>query len=689
MMLPKLALGNVKKSIRDYAIYFITIAFAVCVFYVFNSIESQQVMMETSPGQQLALDLLGKFMNAFSVFISAVLCFLIIYANNFLIKRRKKEFGIYLILGMEKGAISWILVMETVLVGIAGLLAGLLMGVFVSQGMALVTARMLNSAVGAYQFVFSLDAAIKTACYFGLTFLFTLAFNIVAINKQKLIDLLASARKNESFTPPHFARSIVVFILSLGCLGAGYYLMSLDTFFTDLGNFAGAVALAIVGTFLFFFSLSGFFLKLVQQRKRLYLSNLNMFVLRQINSKIHTNYVSMTFVCLMLTLAICALSSGTSVAAAIAVEQGTNAPYSASVVFQQDRSQEVGEEDLAPYTSLDVERALQKQGIDISSIASSWNTLTLYQSPVPFIVSDSEGGEHRMPAKVMRLSEYNALLASRGEKPLTLGENKFFMHSNRPGSVWADTLTAYLAEHQSMDFNGVTLTAESSTLLTTMTYSAGTRADDVSFVVPDEQVERNGTFLLPAVRTLFNFEYRDGAGDTETLDKTVAELFANCVVASDDGVNLGASAATRTEVLQLGSSATTIVAYIALYLGMVFLLASAALLAIAQLSEASDNTTRYRLLAKIGTEDKMLSSAIFSQVAIYFGAPLCLALVHSVVGVTALCRMFVNLKGNDIFGGAVIAGLVVLAIYGGYFLATYGGARGILNREVLHRLAQK
>jgi putative ABC transport system permease protein len=688
-MLPKLALGNVKKSIRDYAIYFITIAFAVCVFYIFNSIESQQAMMETSPGQQLALNLLGKFMNAFSVFISAALCFLIIYANNFLIKRRKKEFGIYLILGMEKGAISWILVMETVLVGVAGLLAGLLMGVFVSQGMALVTARMLNSAVGSYQFVFSLEAAIKTACYFGLTFLFTLAFNVVAINKQKLIDLLASARKNESFTPPHFVRSIVVFILALGCLGAAYYLMNLDTFLTDLGIFAGSVILAVVGTFLFFFSLSGFFLKLVQQRKRLYLSNLNMFVLRQINSKIHTNYVSMTFVCLMLTLAICALSSGTSVAAAIAAEQGANAPYSASVVFQQDRSQEVGEEDLAPYTSLDVEGALQKQGVDLSSIASSWNTLTVYQSPVPFVIYNAEGEEHRMPAKVMKLSDYNAVLVSQGKKPLTLGENKFYLHSNHPGKAWEDTLAAYLADHQSMDFNGTTLTAESLTSLTTMTYSAGTRAEDVSFVVPDEQVERNGTLLLPAAKTLLNLEYRNDAGTTEELDKRVGELFANCVVASDDGVDLGALSATSTEVLQLGSSATTIVAYIALYLGMVFLLASAALLAIAQLSEASDNTTRYRLLAKIGTEDKMLRGAIFSQVAIYFGAPLFLALIHSMVGVTALCKMFANLKGGDIFGGAVIAGLVVLAIYGGYFLATYSGAKSILNREVLHRLSQK
>jgi putative ABC transport system permease protein len=686
-MLPKLALGNVKKSIRDYAIYFITIAFAVCIFYIFNSIESQQAMMEPSPGQAMALKLLGKFMDAFSIFISAALCFLIIYANSFLIKRRKKEFGIYLILGMEKSAISKILVMETALVGIAGLMVGVLMGVLVSQGMALVTARLLNSTISTYHFVFSVAATGKTAAYFGLTFLLTLIFNITTINKQKLITLLQSARKNESFTPPRLMRSVIVFIGALVCIGAAYYLMNLDLFFNNTLVFALAATLLVVGTFLFFFSLSGFFLRLVQQRKGLYLRNLNMFVLRQINSKIHTNYVSMTFVCLMLTLAICALSSGTGIANSIDAQQKANAPFDATVSFQQESGDE--ERTLIPHVKPDIEKMLREQGVDLNSVAAKWSAISLYQSPVALTMKNADGDSVKVATKVMKLSDYNAVLALHGEQPIKLEPGTYALHADLPSDPWKKALTTYLQEQPALDFNGTRLTTSPSSLYTAMIQTVSTRVEEANIIVPDEYVDKDGVPTLPAVKTLININYREGADRTAASDSTLSTLLSDKVLTGSDGIDLGTRIETRTDTLQVGSSATTIVAYIALYLGMVFLLASAALLAIAQLSEASDNISRYRLLAKIGAEDKMLRGSLLSQVAIYFGAPLLLALAHSLVGITVLCAMFTALKETHILEGSLIAALVLIAIYGGYFLATYSGSRGILNREVLYHLAQK
>ncbi|MDR2106331.1 MAG: ABC transporter permease [Coriobacteriales bacterium] len=687
MMLPKLALGNVKKSIRDYSVYFITMAFAVCIFYIFNSIESQQAMMQTSEGQQMALKLLGKFMDVFSVFISAALCFLIIYANGFLIRRRKKEFGIYLILGMEKGAISRILVMETVLVSTAGLIAGLLMGVLVSQGMALITARLLNSTISTYHFVFSASAAGKTVVYFGLTFLLTLVFNIVTIGRQKLIDLLNSARKSEQFTPPRFARSVVLFVFALVFLGIAYYLTTLDSFFNNTLVFITGVVLLVAGTFLFFFSLSGFFLKLIQNRKQLYLRGLNIFVLRQISSRIHTNYVSMTFVCLMLMLAICALSSGTGIANSISAQQEGNAPFDATVVFQQ----EVGDEErsLVPHVEPNIEAMLREQNVDLAAIAGKWSTFSLYQSPVVLTLSDIEGNPVEIKTQVMRLSDYNALRATRGEEPVVLGPDSFVLHANLPGEQWAHAVGTYLEGQPTVDFNGTTLTAASTSLYTDMLQTMTTRVEEVELIVPDEYVVKDGRPVLPVLRTFLNIDYREHAGSADALDKSLTSEFVGFVATGSDGIDLGALAVTRTEVLQVGSSATTIVAYIALYLGMVFLLASAALLAIAQLSEASDNVSRYRLLAKLGTEDKMLRGALLGQIAIYFGVPMLLALVHSLVGIVALCSIFAALKDTDILNGSLVTALVLIAVYGGYFLATYIGSKSILNREVIHRLAQR
>jgi putative ABC transport system permease protein len=687
MMLPKLALNNVKKSVRDYSIYFITMAFAVCIFYIFNSIEGQQAMMETSPSQQLALSLLGNFMDAFSVFISAALCFLIIYANGFLIKRRKKEFGIYLILGMEKSAISRILVMETVLVGVAGLVAGLLAGVLVSQGMALVTARLLNSTVSTYHFVFSGAAAGKTMLYFGLIFLLTLIFNVVTIGRQKLIDLLNSARKNERFTPPHLARSVALFALALVCLSVAYYLALLDTFFSDTMVFLAGAVLLVAGTFLFFFSLSGFFLRLIQSRRQLYLRGLNIFTLRQISSRIHTNYVQMTFVCLALTLAICTLSSGTSIANSVAVEQKQNAPFDATIVFQKDSGDAEGT--LVPHALPNLNALLQERGIDLKAIAEKYGALSLYKSPTSLTFHTVEGTPVEIPTQVIRLSDYNTLRASRDEKPIALASGSYALHANRPTGQWRKTIDAYLERQPSLDFGGVTLGTTPSSLYTDMLQTTTTRLEEVDIIVPDEYVVKDGVFALPAVKTLLNIDYRLDARTTAELDKSLSAMFGNLVLTGSDGIDLGTLVETRTEVLQIGSSATTIIAYIALYLGMVFLLASAALLAIAQLSETSDNTGRYRLLAQLGTEDRLLRGALFGQIAIYFGVPMLLAIAHSVVGITALCSIFAVLKDRNILDGSLITALILIAVYGGYFLATYIGSRGILNREVLRRLARR
>jgi putative ABC transport system permease protein len=697
MMSPKLALNNVRKSIRDYSIYFITIAFGVCIFYVFNSIESQQVMMDPSSSQKFALEMLSRFMNGFSLLISAVLCFLIIYANGFLIKRRKKEFGIYLILGMEKGTISRILVMETALVGFAGLIIGMLLGILISQGMALVTAQLMNSKVASYHFVFSSSAVIKTCIYFGLTFLLTLVFNIITINKQRLIDLLNSARKNERFTPPRLGRSIVIFIVALLLLGGAYYFITRDSFFLNQAVFLAGASLAVSGTFLFFLSLSGFFLRLIQQCKSVYLRNLNMFVLRQINSKIHTTYVSMTFVCLMIALSITALSTGSSVAGAFAAEQREGTPFDVTFTLQQTEQTEDGYSFKVPYQEVDVAAGLKEKGLDLAMVSSAYSVVPMFESP--FSLTVDNGGETplKIEPNIIRLSDFNASLAMQGLPPLTLADNSFALQSNGAGESWTKLLHAYLESEPTIEMKDAgdseaspeTLRSNPSLLQNVMVETSSTRVEEMNLIVPDRYVGVEGEGAFPVTRTMLNVNYEDDTIDNSTVvEERYLSLFQEKSLTSSDGVVLGFWTETRTDALQVGSTATTIVAYVALYLGVVFLIASAALLAIAQLSEASDNVTRYRLLAKIGTEDRLLRRALFSQIAIYFGAPLTLALIHSVVGIYALSVMFVTLKDMSILSGSVLASLIILLVYGGYFLATYAGSKGILNREAIHRLAQ-
>ena len=156
----KLALRNIRRSVRDYAIYFITLLFGVAVFYAFNSIGSQQILfdMETSASRSV-FDSTTYILGMFSVVVACVLGFLILYANQFLIRRRKREFGTYLVLGMTPGHVSRIVLYETVLVGMLSLAVGLICGVLLSQGLSFFTAALFGTTMTNYQFVFSPDAS--------------------------------------------------------------------------------------------------------------------------------------------------------------------------------------------------------------------------------------------------------------------------------------------------------------------------------------------------------------------------------------------------------------------------------------------------------------------------------------------------------------------------------------------------
>ncbi|MDR1572086.1 MAG: ABC transporter permease [Clostridiales Family XIII bacterium] len=661
----KIAIRNVRKSFRDYTVYFLTLTFGVCVFYVFNSIDGQQAIMELTSGQSTALRAIDRIMEGFSVFISCVLGFLIIYANGFLIRRRKKEFGIYMTLGMNRSRISRILVFETVSVGLLSLFAGILLGVFLSQGMAILTAGLLGAGIGDLRFIFSASALRAAVVYFGLTFILILAFNIVMVRRQKLIDLIYADRRNEGFRTPRLGVSVLIFVASLLCLAAAYMIATYGGIAALTSLLPLASGLGVAGTFMFFLSLSGFFLKLFRQNRRLYLRNLNMFVLRQINSRINTAYVSMTFVCLMLFVSICALSSGMGMAGAIAGEMRANTPFDATLAVSADSGG-------AGYEGVDLLGALGEKGVDLAGFAKEYAVLRYYDAGIRLpIEMDGERGELR--TYLIRLSDYNALLGMQGIEPVSLGQGEYALASGMT-NAWPAALAAYMDGGPSIEIGGETLRTGPSRLYRHALETALSSNSEVALIVSDGLAEG-----LPAKGDAMHINYlQGGEGGYEALCK---KSLSRLAFSGPDGAPLQASLTTRAEVMENSNSATTTVAYLAVYLGVIFLIASATVLAIAQLSEASDNARRYGLLRKMGTDDRMLNGALTAQITIYFGVPLALALVHSFVGINMASRLIGALGDMDILGSSLFTAAVILIIYGGYFLATCLGAKNMLNKE--------
>ena len=289
-MLFKLSFRNMKKSFKDYAIYFLTLVLGVAIFYMFNSLDSQQAMLEVSQSTRDMIQLLVQMLGMISVFIAIVLGFLIVYANNFLVNRRKREFGIYMTLGMGRRQISAIILLETILVGILSLVVGLFIGVFASQFMSILVAKLFEADMSEFTFVFSKDACIKTCIYFAVMYIAVIIFNTLTISRYKLINLLTAVRKNEKVKIKNPIISVLVFIISAVILGYAYYQVTggVNELNTD-EKLLPPIIMGIVGTIGIFWSLSGFILRVIQTRKNIYLKGTNMFVLRQLNNKINTN----------------------------------------------------------------------------------------------------------------------------------------------------------------------------------------------------------------------------------------------------------------------------------------------------------------------------------------------------------------------------------------------------------------
>lgn len=311
-MYSKIALNNVKRSFKDYTIYFFTLTFAVCIFYCFNSLQSQTVMFEMNEFQAQYVEVTQDLLGGVSIFVSVVLGGLIIYATNFLIKRRKKEFGIYMTLGMSKRKISIILFMETVLIGIISLVVGLILGILFSQVLSLLTAKLFEVEITKFKFILSSEAVIKSISYFGIIYVIVMIFNVVVISKYKLIDLISASRKSENIKLRNPIISVVVLIIAIIMLVIAYYFGLITNL--DFGDkrFTASIILGILGTLGVFYGLASVALFFIQRSKNTYLNKLNIFTIRQITSKFNTNFISMTVICLMLFITIGILTSGLS-----------------------------------------------------------------------------------------------------------------------------------------------------------------------------------------------------------------------------------------------------------------------------------------------------------------------------------------------------------------------------------------
>ena len=587
-MFSKLAWKNVRRSVKDYGVWFLTIAFGVCLFYVFNALENQSVLRFLAQNPKVnVVEAIQRLIGILSAFVWVVLAFLILYASGFLIRRRKSELGTYLLLGMERWQVARLLLVETVCIGVLALAAGLALGVLAAWGLSAFTATLFAVPMTFFTFELSLPALAKTALAFAAIFLLVMVYHAFAVSRCRLIDLMRANRVNQTLRQRSLGASVALFLVGVVLLVIAYAMLLTRGLLRVDALFWVMIGLGSLGTLLFFRSLSGFLLRICQSSKGLYYKNLNLFVLRQFNARINTTYRSMTVICLMLLLALGITAS--SVGLNNTVEQMTNemTPRDMQLIFWNEP------EDPEP----DLAAVLKEGGFDPETECSAWLSFPVYQ------------GER---SNVLSQADYDAMVQRWGKK-----EADAFLERE-----WVEVA-----------------------------------ADETAQTAP------------------LNYWYflADYAGDKNAAEEKFEEAVSG--LAQLGGFSWSSKLQNWLDMM----GTKVLVLFIGLYLGVLFLLASAAVLALQQLTQAADSAGQYRTLSLLGAPAAMRGRAVTAQVFLAFFLPLSLALVHAAVGMTAANAVIAEVGKVDAASSSAVTALLLLVVYGGYFLATCWGSRRILR----------
>ncbi len=697
-MLFKLSVKNMKKSFKDYAIYFLTLVLGVAIFYMFNSLDSQQAMLEVSQSQREIIKLMVTMLSFVSVFVAIILGLLIVYANNFLINRRKREFGIYMTLGMGKRQISRIILFETILVGVLSLIAGLIIGIFASQFMSILVGKLFEADMSKFEFVFSKPACVKTCIYFAVMYVAVMFFNTFTVSKYKLINLLNASKKNETIKIKNPFVSILVFLLALGMLGYAYWKVTggVNTLSTA-DKLLPIIIFGIVGTIAVFWSLSGFILKVIQSSRNTYLKDTNMFVLRQLNNKINTTVVSMSVICLMLFMTISILSSSLALQNTMKKDLIEMTPVDINLYKTANLPEKYlsygtyGKEIIAtPEAREDskypVSYSLKNCGYDMSKLKD------IIEIPIyacdEWAMKDSLGNYYKeaklqfsrlaydTPETIVKISDYNKIAKQYGQEQYTLNDDEYIVVCDFDGME--NIRNRALTEGVKITFTGKEYHSKYNECKKGFITMSTSHTNTGIILVPDNcnlKEEWKEQHLLSA-----NYNVK-----TEEEKQKIEEDFTNknsSLITQLENKGIKLDGISKISLVESSVGVATIVLFIAIYLGIIFLIASSAILALKQLTESSDNRQRYIILRKIGCDEKMINQALFRQIFIFFMLPLILAIVHSIFGIQFVMTMMSVLASPEQLLPSVTATVVIISvIYGLYFLATYYGSKNIIKEE--------
>lgn len=726
-MLCKLAWGNVRRAGKDYLVYLLTLTLAVTVFYAFNTVSIQVDFVSMEEGLS---ELFSGIISSLTLFLALVMGFLMVYANNFIMKRRKKEFGLYQVLGMGRGQVARIMALETAIVSGAALLLGLVLGVMFSQLMTFFTASLFKTQIANFHFFFSGNALIITVICLAAIFAVTLLFNLRVVRRAKVIDLMSADRRNEAIKTRNPLISAAIFVVGLALIVVAYVRLLNDGMPMDgddaaMRAFGITTLMVVAGTLLFFFGMSGFLLKVLQGARGLYWRGLNMFTVRQLAAKVNTVSLSMAVIAMILFLAITSVTSGMSIVSVMNMnlERCNPGDYSRVLVYFSPQAiarsngmdgstglpmaQATEPVDIVAASENDTYADGSGEAFDLADVLGSYVQVDTYDStpvgatgpivslndladavdmPLPKGVTSGDASSPEMGMAIVKESDYNRYRSFCGLDPIDLGDDGYLITSDMGKSVNA-IYDAVMGEDVAIDFDGRTLHPRASKVddQASAFSNSPMGSNSGTIVIPDELVEQAG---LPLYMSSLLGDYAKGTDEQQAEEYLNRERSYGTVL-NDSGAEIGSwgMEMTRAESYESSNTMNGLVSYLAIYIGFVLVMACAAILTIQQLSGVADAGKNCRILSELGTSDREIMHSVLAQQTVFFVFPLLIGVAHALVALHVVIEI-IELFGHMSIGGTVsFTCAIFLLCYGGYFVLTYVMSRGIVRDSIRVRHA--
>ena len=624
----------------------------VAVFYIFNAIETQTAMMEVSQTKAAIIDSMNGIMSGVSIFVSLVLGYLIVYASRFMLKKRKREFGIYLTLGMGRIRLAAMLWLETIWMGLISLAVGLLAGMGISQLMSLIVSNLFQADVSRYEFVISGQAVGKSILYFLLIYLVVMIFNTLSVSRARLAEFLTAGRKKEKNFLKKPLLSGLVFLLAVVMLGTAYYNVTANQqAMTTETDVLTQVLLGILGTFLVFWSLSGFLMTAAGKFRKLYYRRLNSFVVGELSNKLNSTVMACSVICLLLFMTICLLFSAIARKEYKDQEAAKLAPVSISMSKEMTDSKSI----------FDI---MEVRGISMEDFQDLVSVYTYHLDEVTnyTLIGESYGEEYdNQKAEVMKVGDYNRAARVYHMPEYELEEEEYLIVADQEGAV-------YIRNRGLADDREITIKGKS--------YHAKENTCQDGYLQMSYQPQNSGILLVPDSVKLGEEEqyknyvmgdYRDKSKEfAQEMDQNFAQIL-NPEQSTYGKIQVTTQSAIYDD--SIGTSAMYI--FLGLYLGICFLISGSAVLALKILSDSADSREKYQILQQLGCEEKEIRRALRRQNGLLFLLPILLAAVHAIFGIQ-VCRTMLSIYGSKGSGAALAVTLALTgAIYGGYFLLSH------------------